>query len=50
LFTYYIENPLVIISISSGSWREVMVIGLELETWVKVVPKRGWGEREGEEV
>jgi hypothetical protein len=33
LFTYYIEIPLVVISINSGSWG-VMVIMLDIETWV----------------
>jgi uncharacterized membrane protein YcfT len=33
LFMYYIENPLIIISINYGSWG-VMVISLDIETWV----------------
>jgi hypothetical protein len=52
LFTYYIENPWMIISINSGSWGggEVMAIRLDVETWVigkggtkkKVWEKGGW--------
>jgi hypothetical protein len=34
LFTYYIENLFMIISINSGSWGEIMVIMLNTETWV----------------
>jgi hypothetical protein len=34
LFTYHIENPLVMISLNSGSLGWVMVIRLEIETWV----------------
>jgi hypothetical protein len=34
LFTYYIENPLVIISIKCGNWGGVMVVWIEIETWV----------------
>jgi hypothetical protein len=33
LFTYYIENSLVIIFINSGSWGRVMVIRLDIEIW-----------------
>jgi hypothetical protein len=42
LFTCYIENPLIIISINSGSWG-VMVVWLEIKTWVigKSGTKRG---------
>jgi hypothetical protein len=56
LFTYYIENPLIIISINSGSWAGVMVVWLEIETWIigKGGPKREgrkgvgkWGKRYG---
>jgi hypothetical protein len=49
LFTYYIENPLVITSINSGSWGRVMVIRLNIEIWEggKVSPKRGWGWEKG---
>jgi hypothetical protein len=45
LFMYYIENPLVIIYINSGSWG-VMVIRLDIETWVigKDGTKRGLGK------
>jgi hypothetical protein len=45
LFTHYIENPLVIISINSGSLG-VMVIRLEMETWVigKGSTKKGRGK------
>jgi hypothetical protein len=34
LFTCYIENSFVIISINSGSWGGVMVIKLDIEIWV----------------
>jgi hypothetical protein len=35
LFTYYIENPLVIMSINSQHWGEgVIVIKLDIEIWV----------------
>jgi uncharacterized membrane protein YcfT len=34
LFTYYIENVLVIISISSGIWGVVMIIRLHIKVWV----------------
>jgi hypothetical protein len=43
LLTYYIENPLMIISINSGNWR-LMVIRLAIETRVigkGVTKKRG---------
>jgi hypothetical protein len=46
LFTYYIENPLVIISINIKRWGWVMVIRLQRETWVigkGGAKRRGWG-------
>jgi hypothetical protein len=33
LFTYYIENPLVMISINSRSWKGIMIIRLDIEIW-----------------
>jgi hypothetical protein len=51
LFVYYIENPLVVISINSGSWG-VLIVWLEIETWVigKSGAKRGfeWGRSMGD--
>jgi hypothetical protein len=47
LFTYYIENPLVITSINSGSWG---VTRLDIEIWVigeGGTKKRDCGERGG---
>jgi hypothetical protein len=43
MFTYDIENPLVIMCINSGSWGRVMVVWLDIETLVigKVSPKSG---------
>jgi hypothetical protein len=48
LFTYYIENPLVIISINTGSLGE-MVIKLDIEIWEigKDGTKRGLGKGVG---
>jgi hypothetical protein len=45
LFIYYLEKPLVIISINSESWEGVMVIRLDIENWVigKGALKGGWG-------
>jgi hypothetical protein len=34
LFTYYIENALVTISINSGIWGVVMIIRIHIEIWV----------------
>jgi hypothetical protein len=49
LFTYYIENPLMIISINSWNWGGVMVIGLVIDfgELVKVSQKRGGRKRGG---
>jgi hypothetical protein len=46
LFTYYIENPLVIISINSGSCVGGMVIRLDIGIWVtgKGGTERGVGK------
>jgi hypothetical protein len=33
LFTHYIENSLVIISINNGSWWAIMVIRVDTEIW-----------------
>jgi hypothetical protein len=46
VFTYYVENPLVIISINNGSWG-VMVIRLDIETLVigKGGIKKGRGRK-----
>jgi hypothetical protein len=33
LFTYYIENALVIMSINSGIWGVVMIIRLHIGIW-----------------
>jgi hypothetical protein len=52
LFTYFIENPLMIISINSGSWG-IMVIRLVIDfgKLVKVALKRSGVEKgSGEEV
>jgi hypothetical protein len=50
LFTYYIENPLMIISITSGSWGGLMVIRIVIDfgELVKVELKggKGWEGRE----
>jgi hypothetical protein len=46
LFTYYIENSLVIISINSGSWG-VMVIRLDIEIWVIGKGGTKWGVGKG---
>jgi hypothetical protein len=47
LFTYYIEIPLVVISINSGSWG-VMVIMLDIETWVIGEGPPKWGGAKGQ--
>jgi hypothetical protein len=49
LFTYYVENPLVIISINSGHWGgNVIRLIIDFEELVKVALKRGergrWGK------
>jgi hypothetical protein len=51
LFTYYIENPLMIKSVNSRSWG-VMVIRLVIDVGelVKVTLKRRGRKGEGEEV
>jgi hypothetical protein len=48
LFTYYIETPLMITSINSGSWGWVMVIMLHIEFWEigKGGTKSGRGKRD----
>jgi hypothetical protein len=48
LLTYYIENPLIIISINTESWWRVIVIRLaiDLGELVKAV-KKGNGKRDG---
>jgi hypothetical protein len=47
LFTYYIENPLMIISINSGSWGQVMVTRLVIDfgELLKVVLKKRGGKK-----
>jgi hypothetical protein len=49
LFTYCIDNSLVIISINSGSWGGVMVIrlGIEILETGKGGTKRGGGGKRG---
>jgi hypothetical protein len=51
LFTYYIENPLVIISINSGSLVRVMDFRLDIEVGVMGkggTKKEGGGKRGGQ--
>jgi hypothetical protein len=52
LFIYYIENPLMIISVNSGSWGGVMVIRLLGGIGKGGTKKDGWvkGAWVGEEV
>jgi hypothetical protein len=49
LFTYYIENPLMIISINSWGWEGIMVIRLvrDFGKLVKVALKKEGRKRSG---
>jgi hypothetical protein len=42
LFTYYTENPLMIISINNGCWVMVIRLAIDFGELVKVVQKGGW--------
>jgi hypothetical protein len=46
LFTYYIENPLVIMPINSGSWGRIVDIRINIGIWEigKVGTKREGGK------
>jgi hypothetical protein len=47
LFTCYVENPLAIISINSGSWGVVIVVWLEIKTVIGKVGSEREGQRGG---